>query len=113
MDVKGSKKAKKATGSSRTRNRLRNCERGEKMAQRRISGDRLFITVVYLVAMCRAVPIGDLLDRASQRSDKMHSLSTLLTQEMVRSYCSCLNPVGSLVWLFSQDDLMLARTFRG
>ncbi|KAK5606980.1 hypothetical protein CRENBAI_011360 [Crenichthys baileyi] len=52
------------------------------MAQRRISGDRLFITVVYLVAMCRAVPIGDLLDRASQRSDKMHSLSTLLTQEM-------------------------------
>ncbi|MED6271196.1 Prolactin-1 [Characodon lateralis] len=82
MDVKCSKKAKKATGSSRTRNRLRNCETGEKMAQRRISGDRLFITVVYLVAMCRAVPIGDLLDRASQRSDKMHSLSTLLTQEM-------------------------------
>ncbi|MED6236917.1 Prolactin-1 [Ataeniobius toweri] len=82
MDVKCSKKAKKATGSSRTRNRLRNCETGEKMAQRRIRGDRLFITVVCLVAMCRAVPIGDLLDRASQRSDKMHSLSTLLTQEM-------------------------------
>uniref|UniRef100_A0A3B3VZY0 Prolactin n=1 Tax=Poecilia latipinna TaxID=48699 RepID=A0A3B3VZY0_9TELE len=38
--------------------------------------------VVYLVAMCRAVPVNDLLDRASQRSDKMHSLSTLLTQEM-------------------------------
>ncbi|MEQ2169857.1 hypothetical protein GOODEAATRI_029372 [Goodea atripinnis] len=51
--------------------------------------------------MCRAVPIGDLLDRASQRSDKMHSLSTLLTQEMVRSYCRCLNPVGSL-----NSDLM-------
>ncbi|XP_015255130.1 PREDICTED: prolactin-1-like [Cyprinodon variegatus] len=51
------------------------------MAQKRIIGGKL-ITVLYLVVMCRAVTINDLLDRASQRSDKMHSLSTLLTQEM-------------------------------
>ncbi|XP_036004437.1 prolactin [Fundulus heteroclitus] len=52
------------------------------MAQKRTSGGKLVIAVMCLVAMCRAVPINDLLDRASQRSDKMHSLSTTLTQEM-------------------------------
>ncbi|XP_015255129.1 PREDICTED: prolactin-1-like [Cyprinodon variegatus] len=52
------------------------------MAQKKIIGGKVFITVLYLVVMCRAVPINDLLDRASQGSDKMHSLSTLLTQEM-------------------------------
>nr|WRH19162.1 prolactin [Planiliza haematocheilus] len=52
------------------------------MAQTRINGSKLFITVLCMVAMCRAIPIGDLLDRASQGSDKLHSLSTMLTQEL-------------------------------
>ncbi|KAJ0001515.1 hypothetical protein NQD34_006535 [Periophthalmus magnuspinnatus] len=48
----------------------------------RTKGCQFFITVVCMVAVCGAIPIGDLLDRASQRSDKLHSLSTLLTQEL-------------------------------
>uniref|UniRef100_A0A3B4B9S9 Uncharacterized protein n=1 Tax=Periophthalmus magnuspinnatus TaxID=409849 RepID=A0A3B4B9S9_9GOBI len=40
------------------------------------------VFMVCMVAVCGAIPIGDLLDRASQRSDKLHSLSTLLTQEL-------------------------------
>uniref|UniRef100_A0A3Q0RXM8 Prolactin n=1 Tax=Amphilophus citrinellus TaxID=61819 RepID=A0A3Q0RXM8_AMPCI len=39
-------------------------------------------TVLCVVTMCRAVPISDLLERASQHSDKLHSLSTMLTQEL-------------------------------
>lgn len=56
------------------------------MAKRRISGGKVFFTVMYLVAMCKAVAVSDLLDRASQRSDKMHSLSTLLTEDMDRHF---------------------------
>ncbi|XP_037545330.1 prolactin [Nematolebias whitei] len=52
------------------------------MAQRRNSGSNLFLTVVYMLAMCRAIPINDLLNRASQSSDKMYSLSTVLTQDL-------------------------------
>lgn len=40
-------------------------------------------SVLYLVASCSSVPINDLLDRVSQRSDKIHSLSTTLSQELV------------------------------
>lgn len=36
-----------------------------------------------MVAACSAIPITDLLDRASQRSDQLHSLSTTLTQDLV------------------------------
>ncbi|KAK2832853.1 hypothetical protein Q5P01_016742 [Channa striata] len=52
------------------------------MAHRGTKGSKLFMTVLCLVASCGAVPINDLLDRASQRSDKLHSLSTMLTQEL-------------------------------
>lgn len=34
-------------------------------------------------AACAAVPISDLLDRASQRSDMIHALSTMLTHDLV------------------------------
>ncbi|TNN52194.1 Prolactin [Liparis tanakae] len=39
--------------------------------------------VLYMAAACGAIHISDLLDRASQRSDKLHSLSTTLTQDLV------------------------------
>ncbi|XP_026203400.1 prolactin [Anabas testudineus] len=52
------------------------------MAHKGTKGSKLFMTVLHVVAVCSAVPIGDLLDRASQRSDKLHSLSTTLTQEL-------------------------------
>ncbi|KAL6103423.1 uncharacterized protein ACO6RY_02826 [Pungitius sinensis] len=45
-------------------------------------GSKLFPTVLYMVAACSAIPISDLLDRASQRSDQLHSLSTTLTQDL-------------------------------
>ncbi|XP_039893176.1 prolactin-2 isoform X1 [Simochromis diagramma] len=51
------------------------------MAQRRIRGGKLMM-VLCVVAMCRAVPINDLIYRASQQSDKLHALSTMLTQEL-------------------------------
>ncbi|KAI3360225.1 hypothetical protein L3Q82_014543 [Scortum barcoo] len=37
---------------------------------------------MYVAATCTAIPISDLLDRASQRSNILHSLSTTLTQEL-------------------------------
>ncbi|XP_047428344.1 prolactin [Mugil cephalus] len=52
------------------------------MAQTRISGRQVFMTVLYMVAVCRAIPLGELLDRASQGSDKLHALSTMLTQDL-------------------------------
>nr|XP_040046540.1 prolactin [Gasterosteus aculeatus aculeatus] len=45
-------------------------------------GSKLLPTVLYMVAACSAIPITDLLDRASQRSDQLHSLSTTLTQDL-------------------------------
>uniref|UniRef100_A0A3Q4H9U6 Prolactin n=1 Tax=Neolamprologus brichardi TaxID=32507 RepID=A0A3Q4H9U6_NEOBR len=47
------------------------------MAQRRIRGGKLMM-VLCVVTMCRAVPINDLIYRASQQSDKLHALSTIL-----------------------------------
>uniref|UniRef100_P48249 Prolactin n=1 Tax=Dicentrarchus labrax TaxID=13489 RepID=PRL_DICLA len=52
------------------------------MAQRKTNGSKLFMMVLYMVAACSAIPISDLLDRASQRSDTLHSLSTTLTQDL-------------------------------
>ncbi|XP_041812407.1 prolactin [Chelmon rostratus] len=52
------------------------------MARRNTDGSKLFMTVMCTVAACSAVPISDLLDRASQRSDMLHSLSTTLTQDL-------------------------------
>nr|WRH19166.1 prolactin [Hyporthodus septemfasciatus] len=52
------------------------------MAQRHSDGNKLLMTVLYMVAACSAVPINDLLDRASQRSDKLHSLSTTLSHDL-------------------------------
>nr|AAX09323.1 prolactin [Trichopodus trichopterus] len=52
------------------------------MAQRGTNGSKVFVAVLYMAAVCGAVHVSDLLDRASQRSDKLHSLSTTLTQEM-------------------------------
>ncbi|XP_071759552.1 prolactin [Centroberyx gerrardi] len=52
------------------------------MAHRGSKGTKLYLTVLYMVASCSAVSMNDLLDRASQRSDKLHSLSTTLTHEL-------------------------------
>uniref|UniRef100_A0A3Q4B6X2 Uncharacterized protein n=1 Tax=Mola mola TaxID=94237 RepID=A0A3Q4B6X2_MOLML len=52
------------------------------MARRKIGGSRLFMMVLCMVAACSAVPMSDLIDRASQRSDIMHSLSTALTHDL-------------------------------
>ncbi|XP_075939558.1 prolactin [Anarhichas minor] len=46
------------------------------------NGSKLFTIVLYMAAACSAIPISDLLDRASQGSDKLHSLSTTLTQDL-------------------------------
>ncbi|KAF7649564.1 hypothetical protein LDENG_00139170 [Lucifuga dentata] len=43
---------------------------------------KLYMTVLCMVACCSAVNINELLDRVSQRSDKLHSLSTTLTHEL-------------------------------
>ncbi|XP_061702091.1 prolactin [Syngnathoides biaculeatus] len=52
------------------------------MLHKRCNGRKPFITVLYMVAVCSGVPISDLLERASQHSDKLHSLSTTLTHEL-------------------------------
>ncbi|XP_054616572.1 prolactin [Dunckerocampus dactyliophorus] len=52
------------------------------MAHRASNGRKMFVTVLYIVTVCSGVPISDLLDRASQHSDKLHSLSTTLTHEL-------------------------------
>ncbi|XP_008281928.1 prolactin [Stegastes partitus] len=63
------------------------------MAERRTNGSKVLITVLYVVAACRAVPVSDLLDRASQRSDRLHSLSTTLTQELDSHF----PPIGRVI----------------
>lgn len=45
--------------------------------------------VLCTLAACAAVPISDLLDRASQRSDMIHSLSTTLTHDLVSACAVC------------------------
>ncbi|XP_038548468.1 prolactin [Micropterus salmoides] len=67
-------------------------KRGE-MAHRKTSGSKLLMTVLYMVAACSAIPISDLLDRASQRSDTLHSLSTTLTQELDSHF----PPIGRMI----------------
>uniref|UniRef100_A0AAQ5ZJV9 Prolactin n=1 Tax=Amphiprion ocellaris TaxID=80972 RepID=A0AAQ5ZJV9_AMPOC len=49
--------------------------------------------MLYMVAACKAVPISDLLDRASQRSDRLHSLSTMLTRELDSHF----PPIGRMI----------------
>lgn len=65
-------------------------------------------TVLYMVAACGGVPISDLLDRASQHSDIMHSLSTTLTQDLVstctaRNYCELSEVYKSLKFMTIKD----------
>ncbi|XP_068606412.1 prolactin [Brachionichthys hirsutus] len=50
-------------------------------------------TVLCAVVACDAVPVSDLLDRASQRSDALHSLSTTLAHDLDFSF----SPVGRMV----------------
>ncbi|XP_078125548.1 prolactin [Sander vitreus] len=52
------------------------------MAHRKTNGSKIFMTVLYMVEACRAVAINDLLDRASERSDILHSLSTTLSHDL-------------------------------
>ncbi|KAM9345972.1 prolactin [Symphorus nematophorus] len=63
------------------------------MAHRKTNGSKLFMTVLYTVAACSAVPISDLLDRASQRSDTLHSLSTTLTHDLDSHF----PPIGRMI----------------
>ncbi|XP_074511797.1 prolactin [Sebastes fasciatus] len=60
---------------------------------RNTNGSKLFTMVLYMVAACSAVPISDLLDRASQRSDKLHSLSTTLTHDLDSHF----PPIGRVI----------------
>lgn len=46
------------------------------------------VSVLCTLAVCAAVPISDLIDRASQRSDMIHSLSTTLTHDLVSASCA-------------------------
>ncbi|XP_029293702.1 prolactin [Cottoperca gobio] len=63
------------------------------MAQRKNDGSKLFMTVLCMGAACSAIPISDLLDRASQRSDKLHSLSTTLTHDLDSHF----PPIGRVI----------------
>lgn len=54
------------------------------------------VPVLCTWAACAAVPISDLLDRASQRSDMIHSLSTTLTHDLVSA---CAKVVVN--WMYS------------
>lgn len=59
-------------------------------------------TVFCMVAACSAIPINDLLDRASQRSDLMHSLSTSLTQDLVSMWSRACTRVCACVCIVSR-----------
>ncbi|XP_034567920.1 prolactin [Notolabrus celidotus] len=63
------------------------------MARRKSNGGKVFMLVLCVVAACRAVAISDLLDRASQRSDTLHSLSTTLTHELDSHF----PPIGRVI----------------
>ncbi|XP_029945547.1 prolactin [Salarias fasciatus] len=63
------------------------------MAHRRNNGCKLFMTVLSMLAACGAIPIGDLLERASQRSDRLHALSTMLSQELDSHF----PPIGRVI----------------
>ncbi|XP_041825306.1 prolactin [Melanotaenia boesemani] len=66
------------------------------MDHRRTGGSKLIMMVVCMAAMCRAIPIGDLLDRASQRSDKLHSLSTTLSTMLAQDTEAYFPPLGRM-----------------
>ncbi|KAK5856820.1 hypothetical protein PBY51_008390 [Eleginops maclovinus] len=63
------------------------------MALRKTDGSKLLMTVVCLVSACSSVPLSDLLDRASQGSDKLHALSTTLSQDLNSDF----PPIGRLI----------------
>ncbi|KAM4635153.1 prolactin [Polymixia lowei] len=63
------------------------------MAHRRSQGIKLYLTVLYVLASCHAVTLNDLLDRASQRSDTLHSLSTSLSHELDSHF----PPIGRMI----------------
>ncbi|XP_061556939.1 prolactin [Phycodurus eques] len=63
------------------------------MLHRRCNGRKPFIAVLYMVAVCGGVPVSDLLERASQHSDKLHSLSTTLTHELDSHF----PPIGRMI----------------
>ncbi|XP_020507714.2 prolactin isoform X1 [Labrus bergylta] len=67
------------------------------MANRKNKTGKLFMsgsTLLYMAAVCSAVPVGDLLDRASQGSDTLHSLSTILSHELQDSHFP---PIGRVI----------------
>ncbi|XP_061604922.1 prolactin isoform X2 [Phyllopteryx taeniolatus] len=81
------------------------------MLRRRCNGRKPFIAVLYMVAVCSGVPVSDLLDRASQHSDKLHSLSTTLTHELESELLSLARSllrawVDPLVLLSSSADTL-------
>ncbi|XP_046894550.1 prolactin [Hypomesus transpacificus] len=52
------------------------------MAQQKSIGTRLHLAVLCMVVSCQAIGLNDLLERAAQRSDKLHSLSTSLMSDL-------------------------------
>ncbi|XP_076022342.1 prolactin [Genypterus blacodes] len=56
-------------------------------------GNNIYLAVLCMAACCSGVPINELLDRASQRSDRLHSLSTSLTHQLD----SHLPPIGRMI----------------
>ncbi|XP_071330843.1 prolactin [Trachinotus anak] len=87
MQVRWSRRMKQRQEKGRNR---------REMAHRGTDGGKLFMTVLYMVALCSAVPINDLLDRAAQRSDKLHSLSTTLSQELDTHFPRMITPRPSM-----------------
>ncbi|KAA8585779.1 hypothetical protein FQN60_004473 [Etheostoma spectabile] len=68
-------------------------------------------TVLYMVAACRAVAINDLLDRASQRSDILHSLSRVIMPRPSMCHTASLQtPIDKYQALQESDLLSLARS---
>ncbi|XP_041633630.1 prolactin [Cheilinus undulatus] len=63
------------------------------MAHRTTNWGKLFMSVLCMAAVCSAVPVSDLLDRASQRSDMLHALSTILTHELDSHF----PPIGRMI----------------
>ncbi|XP_034089046.1 prolactin [Gymnodraco acuticeps] len=63
------------------------------MALKKTDSSKLLMAVVCLVAVCSSVPISDLLDRASQGSDKLHALSTIISQDLNSHF----PPIGQVI----------------
>lgn len=63
------------------------------MAQQRSNGTKLHLAVLCMVVSCQAIGLNDLLERAAQRSDKLHTLSTSLMGDLDSHF----SPMGKML----------------